>query len=173
MIYQALVLLIPASVANSVPPIAAKLFPSWNYPIDFYLTFKGKRIFGAHKTVRGFVFGVICAHFVFLLTNNWGWYESLFGGAVSLPWHFGLITGAAALVGDALKSFFKRQLKIKPGRPWIPFDQTDWVICYLLVLPFYLKINFVIVAASLLVGFIAQIIAKIVGYKAGINDTDL
>jgi CDP-2,3-bis-(O-geranylgeranyl)-sn-glycerol synthase len=32
------------------------------------------------------------------------------------------------LGGDALKSFFKRQLDIPPGESWIPFDQVDYVL---------------------------------------------
>src|SRR5258706_14057322 len=31
------------------------------YPVDFYLKFRGKRIFGSHKTIRGFIIGILVA----------------------------------------------------------------------------------------------------------------
>lgn len=172
MVLQALALLLPAAVANSVPPLGAKLFPKLNKPLDFGLTCKGKRIFGAHKTIRGFLFGVACAGLAFWAVENTQWYSTLLSG-LYLPWHYGFITGGAALIGDALKSFFKRQLNIDPGVSWIPFDQIDWVICYLVALPFYTKINLTIVIISLFIGFIGQIITKLLGYKLGINDTHI
>jgi CDP-2,3-bis-(O-geranylgeranyl)-sn-glycerol synthase len=30
--------------------------------------------------------------------------------------------------GDALKSLGKRRLGIRPGAPWIPFDQLDFIV---------------------------------------------
>jgi CDP-2,3-bis-(O-geranylgeranyl)-sn-glycerol synthase len=32
------------------------------------------------------------------------------------------------MAGDAVKSFLKRRAGIRPGRPWIPFDQIDFVV---------------------------------------------
>jgi CDP-2,3-bis-(O-geranylgeranyl)-sn-glycerol synthase len=41
---------------------------------------------------------------------------------------FGAILGFAALVGDAVKSYFKRRLGKEGGAPWVPFDQLDFVV---------------------------------------------
>jgi CDP-2,3-bis-(O-geranylgeranyl)-sn-glycerol synthase len=41
---------------------------------------------------------------------------------------FGAIVGCAALVGDAVKSYFKRRLGKEGGAPWVPFDQLDFVV---------------------------------------------
>lgn len=41
---------------------------------------------------------------------------------------FGAILGFAALVGDAVKSYFKRRLGKDRGAPWVPFDQLDFVV---------------------------------------------
>lgn len=41
---------------------------------------------------------------------------------------FGAVLGYAALVGDAVKSYFKRRLGKDRGAPWVPFDQLDFVV---------------------------------------------
>jgi CDP-2,3-bis-(O-geranylgeranyl)-sn-glycerol synthase len=40
---------------------------------------------------------------------------------------FGAALGFMALVGDAVKSYFKRRRKIARGGSWFPFDQLDFV----------------------------------------------
>jgi CDP-2,3-bis-(O-geranylgeranyl)-sn-glycerol synthase len=41
---------------------------------------------------------------------------------------FGALVGGAALVGDAVKSYFKRRRGKEGGAPWVPFDQLDFVV---------------------------------------------
>jgi CDP-2,3-bis-(O-geranylgeranyl)-sn-glycerol synthase len=41
---------------------------------------------------------------------------------------FGAILGFSALVGDAVKSYFKRRTGRDRGQPWVPFDQLDFVV---------------------------------------------
>ena len=49
----------------------------------------------------------------------------------------GGLLGFGALCGDSIKSFFKRQIGIAPGKSWFPFDQLDYLVGALLVsLPF-------------------------------------
>ncbi|MES2153538.1 MAG: CDP-archaeol synthase [bacterium] len=45
---------------------------------------------------------------------------------------FGAVVGFMALVGDAVKSYFKRRTGREGGAPWFPFDQLDFVIFGLL-----------------------------------------
>ena len=45
---------------------------------------------------------------------------------------FGAALGFMALVGDAVKSYFKRRRKIARGGSWFPFDQLDFVVFGLL-----------------------------------------
>jgi CDP-2,3-bis-(O-geranylgeranyl)-sn-glycerol synthase len=45
---------------------------------------------------------------------------------------FGAVVGLFALVGDAVKSYFKRRLGKEGGAPWVPFDQLDFVVFGLL-----------------------------------------
>jgi len=46
---------LPAGLANMTPIFAAKLpyLSRWSFPLDGYATFRGKRVFGSHKTIRG------------------------------------------------------------------------------------------------------------------------
>jgi CDP-diglyceride synthetase len=106
---------LPAMVANIVPVFADRynFFPSFNKPLDGNLNWRGKRILGDHKTVRGVVVGTITGALIGLLQ----------GSPI-----LGLGMGLGALWGDAIKSFIKRRLGIKPGTSWIPWDQIDFII---------------------------------------------
>lgn len=118
---QLLYLMIPAYLANMAPPVLAKRIP-WNAPMDFGLSLGGIRIFGDHKTWAGFVCGIIVALLGGFILSKVYW-----------PFDFSPLTwsaliGAGALIGDAVKSFFKRRVGIKSGKPWIPFDQIDYTV---------------------------------------------
>ena len=127
----------PASWAN-MAPIFANNIPALKHltqPLDFGKTFRGKRIFGSHKTFRGLLsgttMGFIIALVQMLLYNNSSWVRS-FADQIDYSQPrvllIGIALGFGALAGDAIKSFFKRQVGIKPGHGWPPFDQTDFII---------------------------------------------
>ena len=131
-----LFLLGPAGIANTSPVWAAQLpfIRRLSRPLDLGLKFRGQRIFGDHKTIRGVVAGFIAGGLFgviqWFIYNNSTYFESqvdLIQGEMNLIL-FGALMGLSALIGDAVFSFFKRQLKIKPGRPWVPFDQIDYII---------------------------------------------
>ncbi len=126
----------PAGFANLAAFVAGKVafLKKYNYPVDGYAKIHGKRILGNHKTVRGFVAAIIvgtliCSLEVYL-------YSSLSGIRSVIPLDYaainpvllGALLGFGALLGDSVKSFFKRQAGIKPGRSWFPFDQIDYII---------------------------------------------
>lgn len=128
---------LPAGVANLVPVFAAHIpgLKRLDAPLDFGMTFRGKRVFGDHKTWRGLVVGIIMAIFVLwiqqLLFEHSAWVRGL---ASDVNYHdlpvvaMGALFGLGALGGDAIESFFKRQRNIAPGKGWFPFDQTDYII---------------------------------------------
>lgn len=138
---EALWLILPAGFANMSPVLAEKIFPDLNLPVDLNRTWKNKQIFGPHKTYRGLFSGMIIGFVVFFLQQK-AYTLSPSVRALSLidysalPTAFGAWLGLAALLGDLLKSFFKRRLAIDPGRPWIPFDEVDWVAGTLLAISF-------------------------------------
>ena len=107
--------------------------------MDFGKTFRHKRIFGANKTFRGFVFGVFIAILItsgqyFLAQKNIINIEFL--NSFGQYFLFGFLSGFGALLGDAIESFFKRQIGIAPGRPFIPLDQIDYLIMFILFTDF-------------------------------------
>ncbi len=159
-------LLLPAALANASPPIFAKIFPKLDYPLDFYLNFNDKRVFGKHKTIRGMISAMIIGEVTYLTELNF-MHQTL----PNLPIYYGLAMGFSALLGDAVKSFFKRQLNITPGKSWFPFDQFDWIVASIICLNLWVKTDIIFFATALAVGFIAYLIVKSAGWFLKINDT--
>lgn len=130
---------IPAGVANMVPIFAAHIPSLKNFtaPIDGGKTFRGKRIFGPHKTWRGLLTGIVAAILMLGLQQLLVAYVPPFRwiadgmdySYAALPTVLvGSLFAIGALGGDALKSFFKRQVGVAPGKSWFPFDQLDYIV---------------------------------------------
>jgi CDP-diglyceride synthetase len=124
---------LPGYVANGAPPVVAKLplLRRWNTPVDLRASWKGKRLLGDNKTVRGVVTGILLSGLVFLLQKYFlsSVVTTLAIPYDSLPWWFGFLLGFGVLVvGDCGKSFLKRRLGFAPGKSWVPFDQVDYTI---------------------------------------------
>ena len=123
-------LFLPAGIANMAPVVLAKIAGEGR-PIDGGVTWRGKPLFGAHKTWQGLLGGTVAGVICFFLQQR------LYGvpllRSISIidyertPLAIGLLMGGGALCGDLAKSFFKRRLGIDPGRPWFPFDQIDYI----------------------------------------------
>ena len=108
-----------------LPAYFASLSPVWfrlrgKEPLDFGKTFRDKPILGPSKTVKGFLGGALCG------TILGGVQQFVFGKPDGLV--LGLLLGFGAMTGDAVKSFFKRQLDKPPGSSWFPFDQLDFLV---------------------------------------------
>ena len=76
------------------------------------------------------------------------------------------------MVGDSLKSFFKRRLDIAPGARWIPADQLDFVVGGLIVLSFWTDLTWLDVFAVLGLSFIGDIAINQLAFRMGIRDTN-
>lgn len=132
---ESLWFLLPAGIANMAPVFAAKYnwLPVLARPIDGSAKLNGRRLLGDNKTWRGVflgvIFGLITGYIQHLAFGN-EWIQSIsivsyHSAGVALA--LGALLGFGALFGDAVKSFFKRQLAIAPGTAWTPFDQIDSV----------------------------------------------
>lgn len=118
LVAEALLFIFPAYCANAVPVLAGG-----GTPMDFGKNFfDGKRIFGDHKTFRGFFFGLLVGILV-------GIAEFLI---FDYPILFIILPSLGALVGDLLGSFAKRRIGISPGGLFPIVDQIDFVIGALL-----------------------------------------
>jgi CDP-2,3-bis-(O-geranylgeranyl)-sn-glycerol synthase len=83
----------------------------------------GQRVFGDHKTFRGFFAGLAVGVLVGLGESLlFDYYSPLLGFTLSL----------GALIGDLGGAFIKRRLGIAPGASLPVVDQIDFVLCALL-----------------------------------------
>jgi CDP-2,3-bis-(O-geranylgeranyl)-sn-glycerol synthase len=117
---SALCIIVPMYCTNGAPVIFGR-----GTPIDFGRSFSdGERILGDHKTIRGFVSGLIIGFVVAL-------FESYF--VSSRLFFVAILVSVGALLGDLAGAFAKRRFRIKPGAPLPGVDQLDFVVGAILV----------------------------------------
>jgi len=174
-VVQVLYLFIPAYAANMSPVLVQGHFEWLNRPMDGGRSWRGRRVLGDHKTWRGLLAGTVTGVFVYEL-------QRLAHGAGVLrdlalldyetwPVLGGLLMGTGALVGDAVKSFFKRRVGVAPGHSWLGFDQIDFYLgAWLMLAPLYAP-PFGPFAASLPLVFVGDMATNAVAYAVGLKDT--
>ena len=168
-VLQAFWLLLPSAVANIIP-VLVKHINFLNIPVDFGYKLWSHPLFGAHKTFRGLFFGILSAMAIILLQRMIESITSVHGmldyTALSLSslLFLGFFLGFGALIGDVIESFIKRRLVIKPGAPFFPFDQIDWILGSLFFASFVVQLNLLfILVALVLYGFLHPL-ANLLGY---------
>ena len=162
----------PAGVANMTAFFSGKIpfLEKYSAPVDFGLKFRGKRILGSNKTVRGFITGVISAiaivYFQIFLYSQFEFIRRLAYIDYSLinPLLFGFLSGFGALAGDSIKSFFKRQKSVSPGKSWFPFDQIDYILGGIVFTYFYIKLSAFDYLLLFLVWFLIHPLITITGF---------
>src|SRR3989344_2693843 len=128
MILESLYFFLPGYFAN-MAPILLRWIPFLGKPIH-------EKVFGSHKTWRGLVVAIIVGGLFFLLQKalyNAGFQSWALIDYADFPWYFGFLQGAGVILGDLVKSFYKRKQGIKPGAPWWGWDQLDFVMGGLLL----------------------------------------
>jgi CDP-2,3-bis-(O-geranylgeranyl)-sn-glycerol synthase len=162
----------PAGFANLAAFGAGKIrfLKKYKYPVDGYAKFRGKRVLGAHKTIRGFIAAVllgifVCSFQVFLYNSFSGIRSLVFLNYSDVnPFLLGTLLGFGALFGDAAKSFFKRQKNILPGRSWFPFDQIDYIIGGVVFSLMYVRLPVGEYIILFIVWFLIHPLTTFVGY---------
>lgn len=169
---------LPAGLANSAPVIVAKIpgLKKYNYPLDFYKKFKGKRVLGSHKTIRGIIAGVLVGMLTSVVLKSLYVNNSNIQEAINMnysainPYIFGGLLGLGSVLGDAIKSFFKRRLDIKPGGPWIPFDQIDYIVGGILFTYGYYQLELVQYVVLALGFIVAHFFSNLFAYAIKLKD---
>jgi CDP-2,3-bis-(O-geranylgeranyl)-sn-glycerol synthase len=169
---------LPAYFANMAPTIVRKLgvFKFLEKPVDFNKKFFGQPIFGLNKTWRGVIFGMvfgtlICKILFFLHRI----YQFPFYRIVGLDYqkiegfYFGFLISFLAVLGDLFFSFIKRRLKMEPGKRFLPFDQTNYVISNALILGPIFKISLNVWITIFFLTFFLHTIVNFIGYLLGIS----
>jgi CDP-2,3-bis-(O-geranylgeranyl)-sn-glycerol synthase len=161
---QLIYFMLPAYIAN-MAPIFVRTWSFLDVPLDGGATLFGKRVFGAHKTVRGIFFGLIAG---VLMAGVQKLLAPTFPNVGLLSYDgwilVGLLLGGGALLGDAIKSFFKRQFGVASGKAWIPFDQIDYAIgaiglASIVYFPGWLNAAYIIIISVIL-----HFVVNIIGY---------
>lgn len=162
------------------PVLLQNHFHALNKPIDGGKTWRGKRLFGDHKTWRGlfvatafggFLFVIqywVAFHHAAVLEYWWPFDQPLI---TDLPLFFGFGMGAAAICGDAIKSFFKRQFNVAPGKSWFPFDQIDFLLGATAFASLYVDFTWSMWLCILLVGPTLHILVNRVAYWMKLKNT--
>jgi len=170
---------LPAGIANMMPIFVAHIaaLQRFDAPIDFSKSFRGKRVFGAHKTWRGLVAGIIFGTIVLWLQqlavqhSMWlhDWTSRV--NYAHLPiLLLGPLFAIGALGGDAIESFFKRQRGIAPGHGWFPFDQTDYIIGAAIASMPFAELSIFQYVILIVLWLIIHVVASAIGYFLGLKD---
>lgn len=162
----------PAGLANVSAFFSSKIpfLKKFNQPVDARLKFRGKRILGSHKTIRGFVFGIFMATVgvyiqIFLYSQIPLLQRILPIEYTNInPLQLGFLLGFGALAGDAIKSFFKRQLNISPGKSWVPFDQIDYILGGMFFTFFYMPLTLLEYILLFFAWFLIHPLISFIGY---------
>ncbi|MBN2367637.1 CDP-archaeol synthase [Candidatus Woesearchaeota archaeon] len=169
LVLRSLWFLLPAYVANMMPIFVRKL-DFFDYPVDFNMKFMGKPLFGRSKTIRGFIFGtsgaILMAYVQYLMYANMAFFRdiSILEYTRSGFLWIGVVIGLGSLLGDLIKSFFKRRIGIKPGHTWLFFDQSDYVFGAIFFSSFFFDVKILYVFIMVPLSIVLHFISVYLGY---------
>lgn len=122
----------------------------------------GERIFGDHKTIRGFVSGLAAGTIVGLL-------EYYFVSANLLL--VAVLASLGALLGDLAGAFVKRRLKMKPGAPLPGVDQLDFVLGAIVLVSTAYQLSLTTILILVLVTPPIHLLTNLGAYVLGLKST--
>jgi CDP-2,3-bis-(O-geranylgeranyl)-sn-glycerol synthase len=160
-VFRLLYLMLPAYAANMAPPFV-KYWRGWNRPLN-------RRLLGEHKTIVGFMLGVLAALLVAYAQSCIDWNGNLVDYSNWLV--LGPALGFGAMGGDSLKSLFKRARGIPPGQSWMLADQLDFVLGALIMVWPWARLGWMDAAVILTLSFIGDIAVNHIACWLGIRDT--
>ncbi len=130
---------LPIAVANLTPSLCKNMFKRYAHPIDFGIKLRGKPLLGKNKTIKGLLLGVVASIIVVYIQKLLSIYPA-FQSVSYLDYSnfvlIGFLLGFGALFGDLVESLIKRQCNVAPGKPFIPWDQLDFIIGAMIFISF-------------------------------------
>lgn len=151
--------ILPAYVANAAPVIFGG-----GTPIDMGKRFiDGRPIFGAGKTVRGFLAGLVAGSLVGLM-------QGVATGSPSTLFALGFLLALGALLGDLAGSFIKRRLGVERGRAMPGLDQLTFVAGALLLASPVSLPSWEVVVALVVITPPIHLATNFAGYKLGLKN---
>jgi CDP-2,3-bis-(O-geranylgeranyl)-sn-glycerol synthase len=157
-----LLYLIPLYVSNSIPVII-----HGKTPLDLNTKLFGKPLFGKGKTVIGTLAGLTAG--------------TLSGAVITIffPYSIALVTdyfglamflSIGAILGDLVKSFFKRRFGIKSGEKWELADQWDFILGGIIISAFFRLPELWLVTILLIATFFIHKAANFLAYSIKIKE---
>ena len=164
LILKSLYFFLPAYFANMAPVIFKKI-PFGSKPI-------WKKRLGTNKTWRGLIVATLTGGLVFWLQKVA--YVAGFRSWAVIDYSdftiwLGLLLGFGAIFGDAVKSYHKRKVGIEEGKPWLVFDQVEFVVGGILFSWFIYVPQAEVVLIILLLSPLLHVIVNYLGYLLGIK----
>jgi len=159
---QCFYLMLPAYMSNMAPVFMRRAFRFMAAPLDFNKTIKGKPILGKNKTFRGVFFGTLFGILMALLQfyiYRYEFFRQLSFFDYSNWLLFGFLMGFGTIIGDSIKSFFKRRMGVEPGQRFMPFDQIDFVLGGLIFVMPVFDLTLKIFITSLVMSFLLHILS--------------
>ena len=158
-VLKSLYFFLPAYFAN-MAPVLFRGIPFFGRPVH-------EKTFGKNKTWRGLLIAPIIGMIVFWLqqiayVNGFQAWALIDYSDFSIL--FGFLLGLGAILGDLVKSYYKRKAEIKAGERWIPFDQIDFVIGGIVFSFFMFVPPAEVVLILLIVSPLLHIVANHLGY---------
>ncbi len=171
----------PAGVSNIAAFMSGKypFLRKFSQPVDFGIKFRGNRLLGDNKTIRGFISGIIASILIvylqiYLYNTFPNIRENIRLDYNSInPLIFGFLSGFGALFGDSVKSFFKRQFNVAPGKSWFPFDQIDYIIGGIIFTSFYIRLSFNEYVLLFFMWFLLHPMTTFIGYILRLKNSPL
>ncbi|MHA2502685.1 MAG: CDP-archaeol synthase [Candidatus Kariarchaeaceae archaeon] len=161
-IYLGIVFSTPAFFGNAVP-----VFVSGLGRLDGGRNFvDGKPFFGSHKTKGGVLAGILGGGIVGFVVPLF--HPEIYAMIPGYSIWVGFVMGFGSILGDALGSFIKRRIKIKPGASFPIVDQVGFVFTALVLASFMVDFPlgwWWVVPVTLLIHLISNIWAYLFGWK--------
>ncbi|MEW5896473.1 MAG: CDP-archaeol synthase [Nanoarchaeota archaeon] len=164
LILSSLYFFLPAYFAN-MAPVLFRWLPFGSKPLH-------EKLFGRNKTWRGLVIAPIMGTFIFWIQKFLyvqGFTTLALIDYADFSLLLGLLLGTGAILGDLVKSYFKRKQKIESGKPWLGWDQLDFVIGGLLLSFFIYVPQIEVVVILLITSPILHVLVNYIGYLLGIS----
>jgi Cytidylyltransferase family. len=168
-----IILFMPSYIANpSAVIFGGKII------IDGGRKFRGRRIFGDHKTLSGFLGGGFAGFLIGIVIIVIGayWKPLSYSSSIYVSIVIILLLSFGSMLGDLIGSFIKRQLNFEPGKEALFLDQYPFALVSLFLVYLYLKWDFFRVfpwpgiIAILIITPLLHRAVNIIGFKIKLKD---
>jgi CDP-2,3-bis-(O-geranylgeranyl)-sn-glycerol synthase len=171
------------AAAAHAPVLRFDLLRSLKRPLDGGASLGGRRVFGDNKTVRGALVMTAGTTAAAAALSRSEWFRERLPPELrdAPPAAYGLLLGAAVVLGELPNSFAKRRLGIEPGRrrgsplgaAIAVYDQADFVPWAALTLRPLWRMSAAEVAEAFAVVAGVHLAINVVGYAVGARTSPL